>query len=1099
MEKITGKKGGSSNARTPKESPDSLLSIATAKILLALGEGEFAGGLSDKDIFLDGTPIRSADGTLNFPGVKWEFRPGTQAQDYIPGLPAVENEITINTPLKATQPWTRAISNTQLSAVRVRFGFPSFQRMKDNGDVVGYRVEYKIELSTDGGGYVTVLNGAFDGKTTSLYERSHRIDLPPARTGWQLRVSRTTPDSTSSRIVDTTNIEAYSEIIDAKLRYPNTALIFVSFDAKQFNAIPRISVRARGRQIRVPTTYDPVTRTYSGTWDGSFKWAWSNNPAWVFYDLVLSDRFGIGVRLDATQVDKWELYRIAQYCDQPVPDGTGGSGTEPRFICDVYIQSQNEAFTVLRDLASIFRGMTYWGGDQLFALADMPRDMTYVYTGANVINGKFSYASGSEKNRYSTAMVSWSNPDNHYADEVEAVMEPDLVRRYDVRQTQISAIGCTRRTEANRRGRWALLTNAKDRMVSFDTGMEGQIPLPGYIIGVADHDLSGRIMGGRISQVNGRVLTLDRAPDAKAGDRLIVNLPSGKSQSRTIQAVSGRNVTVSAAFSETPEREAVWSVDAQDVAIQQYRVTSVEDNNDGTWTISAVQHNPDKYAAIDSGARLDERPISAIPPGVQAPPEAVTLTSYSRVVQNLSVETLRVSWTAAPGAVAYECQWRKDNGDWVNVPRTSSLGFEVQGIYAGRYMARVSAVNASDVASVWQNSEEVTLTGKVGQPPVPVNFRTMSINWGIQIDWNFPDGADDTLMTEIQYATAADGSDALLLSDVPYPAHSYTQLGLRAGQIFWYRARLVDRIGNQSAWTDWVRGMANDNAEDYLRDIADDFMTKEDGEALLSQITLDPEAILQNALNGHDTVRQQWKQYGKNRAGIMQAQTLAADANKSVAALETTVNAKFEGFEATASRLEQATADNTSAISEINDTVVAKFGEVAAAVEGKMDAYVDASGGSAIYTMKTGVQYKGKYYDAGMSVAVTINGAQVDTRFAVNANQFVVMSGSGDNRYSPFAVSNGQVFMNSTFIQDGTITNAKIGAVIQANNYAAGKTGWMINKSGAAEFNNVTVRGTIVATEGRFSMTGAGNTVVINGNGVTVNLANGGRIILGTW
>ncbi|EPR9087649.1 host specificity protein J [Cronobacter dublinensis] len=1064
MEKITGKKGGGDKPRTPHESPDSLQSIATAKILLALGEGEFAGGLTDKDIFLDGTPIRSADGTLNFPGVKWEFRPGTQAQTYIPGVPSVENEITINTQLKATQPWTRAISNTQLSAVRVRLGVPSLQRMKDNGDVVGYRVDYKIELSTDGGGYVTVLNGAFDGKTTSLYERSHRIDLPPARTGWQLRVRRTTVDSTSSRIVDTTNIEAYSEIIDAKLRYPNTALLFVSFNAKQFSNIPQISLRARGRQIRVPTTYDPVARTYSGTWDGSFKWAWSNNPAWVFYDLVLSDRFGTGDRLDATQVDKWELYRIAQYCDQPVPDGTGGSGTEPRFLCDVYIQSQAEAFTVLRDLASIFRGMTYWAGNQLAALADMPRDMTYVYTRANVIDGKFSYASGSEKNRYSTAMVSWSNPENHYTDEVEAVMEPDLVRRYGVRQTQISAIGCTRRTEANRRGRWALLTNAKDRMVSFATGLEGMIPLPGHIIGVADQYLSGRVMGGRISQVNGRALTLDRAPDAKAGDRLIVNLPSGKSQARTLQAVSGRNVTVSAVFSETPEREAVWSVDAQDVAIQQYRVTSVEDNNDGTWTISAVQHNPDKYAAIDSGARLDERPVSAIPPGAQVPPVSVTLSSYSRVVQGLSVETLRVAWPAAPGAVAYECQWRKDNGDWVNVPRTSSLGFEVQGIYAGRYMARVSAVNASDVASVWQTSDEVTLTGKVGQPPLPLNFRTTPINWGIQIDWNFPDGADDTLMTEIQYAAAPDGSDALLLSDVPYPARSYTQLGLRAGQIFWYRARLVDRIGNQSAWTAWVRGMANDNAEDYLGDIAGDFMTKEDGEALLSQITLDPEAILQNALGGHDTVNQQWKLYGNNRAGIIEARTLAADAGKSVAALETTVNAKFDDFNATASRLEKATADNTSAISEINDTVVAQFEDVAAAVEGKMDAYVDANGGSAIYTMKTGVEYKGQYYDAGLSVAVTINGTAVDTRFAVNANQFVVMSGSGNNRYSPFAVVNGQVFMNSAFIQDGTITSAKIGAFIQSTNYVAGTSGWRLDKNGNFELNGSGGNGRMLIT-----------------------------------
>ncbi|ELY4385906.1 host specificity protein J, partial [Cronobacter turicensis] len=522
-------------------------------------------------------------------------------------------------------------------------------------------------------------------------------------------------------------------------------------------------------------------------------------------------------------------------------------------------------------------------------------------------------------------------------------------------------------------------------------------------------------------------LTLDRVPDAKAGDRLIVNLPSGKSQARTLQAVSGRNVTVSAVFSETPEREAVWSVDAQDVAIQQYRVTSVEDNNDGTWTISAVQHNPDKYAAIDSGARLDERPVSAIPPGVQAPPASVTLSSYSRVVQNLSVETLRVSWPAAPGAVAYECQWRKDNGDWVNVPRTSSLGFEVQGIYAGRYMARVSAVNASDVASVWQTSVEVALTGKVGQPPAPLNFRTTPINWGIQLDWSFPDGADDTLMTEIQYAAATDSSDALLLSDVPYPAHSYTQLGLRAGQVFWYRARLVDRIGNQSAWTGWVRGMANDNADDYLGDIAGDFLTSADGERLTSSLDKSIEAALQNALANNATVDHQWRQLGEVRAEILTVKTTIAEVDNSLADLETDVRAQI--------------------------------GDMSAQVQEKLTALVNSNGSSAIHTLKVGVKINGIEYLAGMSVAAIAEaGKPVVTRVAFNADQFVLMSGSDTTQYSPFAVVNGQVFISSAFIQNGSITsakihdaainNAKIGTSIYSTGYtAANQGGWCLSKT----------------------------------------------------
>ncbi|MCS3433710.1 host specificity protein J, partial [Klebsiella sp. BIGb0407] len=858
MANIKGRKGGSSNARTPTESPDSLHSIATAKILIGLGEGEFADGITAKDILFDGTPIESTDGTVNYPGVTWEFRAGTQMQDYIPGMPAVENEITINTALKANQPWTRAISNTQLSAVRVRLGVPALQRQTDDGDVVGYHVDYKIELSTDGGGYSTVLNGAFDGKTTSLYERSHRIDLPKANTGWQVRVTRSTPDSTSNRITDTTNIAAYSEIIDAKLRYPNTALLFVTFDAKQFNNIPQISVKARGRIIRVPSNYDPVSRTYSGTWDGSFKWAYSNNPAWVYYDILLSERFGLGDRISAYQIDKWELYPIAQYCDQLVPDGRGG--TEPRFLCDVYIQSQNEAFTVLRDLASIFRGMTYWSNNQVVAIADMPAandERNYVYTRANVIDGKFIYSSGSERDRYSTAIVSFSDPDNHYSDEPEPVFEADLVRRYGVRKTSITAIGCTRRTEANRRGRWILLTNAKDRLITFNAGLDGFIPQPGRIIYVADQSLSGRIMGGRVSSVTGRVITLDRIPDATVGDRLLVNLPSGKSEARTIQAVNGKLITVSTAWSVAPEPEAVWSIDARDVAIQQYRVTSVKDNDDNTFTISGVYHNPDKYAAIDSGARLDERPISAIPPGVQAPPTDVSIESYSRVVQGLSVETMRISWLAPNNAIAYECQWRKDNGDWVNTPRINSLGFDVEGIYSGRYTARVRAINASDISSVWATSTEVGLTGKVGSPPKPLGFTaSQNVVFGIELNWGFPANTGDTLKTEIQYSATGKADDAILLADVPYPQRRYQQMGLKSGQRFMYRAQLVDKTGNQSGYTDWIQGEASIDVSDItdaiLNEIKDSDLFKEILESALEEsekVAALADAIRDNAEN----------------------------------------------------------------------------------------------------------------------------------------------------------------------------------------------------------------------------------------------------------
>ena len=1018
---LKGRKGGSSSSRTPTEQPDDLQSVAKAKILVALGEGEFAGQLTGNDIYLDGTALENADGSQNFSGVTWEFRAGTQAQKYIQGIPGTENEISVGTEVSSATAWTRTFTNTQLSAVRLRLKWPSLFKQEDDGDLVGYSVNYAIDLQTDGGTWQTVLNTSVTGKTTSGYERSHRIDLPQAGSTWTIRLRKITSDANSAKIGDTMMLQSFTEVIDAKLRYPNTALLYVEFDSSQFNgSIPQISCEPRGRVIRVPDTYDPETRTYSGTWTGAFKWAWTDNPAWIFYDLVVSDRFGLGHRLTAANIDKWTLYQVAQYCDQMVPDGKGGNGTEPRYTCNVYIQDRNDAYTVLRDFAAIFRGMTYWGGDQIVALADMPRDVDYSYTRANVVGGRFTYSSSTTKSRYTTALVSWSDPGNAYADAMEPVFEQALVARYGFNQLEMTAIGCTRQSEANRKGRWGILTNNKDRVVSFDVGLDGNIPQPGYIIAVADELLSGKVMGGRISAVNGRVIKLDRVADAAPGDRLILNLPSGASQSRTIQAVNGESVTVTTAYSETPQAEAVWVVESDELYAQQYRVVSVSDNDDGTFSITGAWHDPDKYARIDTGAIIDQRPVSVIPPGNQSPPSNIVISSFSVVQQNISVETMRVSWDQAQNAIAYEAQWRRNDGNWVNMPRSSTTSFDVPGIYAGRYLVRVRAINAAEISSGWGYSEEKTLTGKVGNPPKPVGFTATGINWGIRLNWGFPANTGDTLKTEIQYTANSDFSDPLLLSDVPYPSAEYTQLGLKAGQEFWYRAQLVDRTGNESGYTDWIRGMSNDNADDYLGDIADDFLTSADGERLTGDIDTNIEGILQNALANHGTVEHQWAQYGEVRADVLVVKTTIAEVDKAMAELSTQVQAQIE--------------------------------DVTAALEDKLTAVVDASGASAIYTLKVGVRVNGIMYNAGMSIAVLAQAGQpIVTRVGFNANQFVLMSGSGDTQYSPFAVVNGQVFISSGFIQDGTITNAKIGNFIQSNNYVAGQSGWKLDKGGTWE------------------------------------------------
>ena len=1270
---IRGRKGGGSKSRTPTEQPDDLQSVAKAKILIALGEGEFSGQLTGKDIYLDGTAIENADGSQNFSGVTWEFRPGTQAQKYIQGIPGTENEISVGTEVSSATAWTRTFTNTQLSAVRVRLKWPSLYQQEDDSDLVGYSVKYAIDLQTDGGAWQTVLNTSVTGKTTSGYERSHRIDLPQAGSTWTLRLRKITADANSAKIGDTMTLQSFTEVIDAKLRYPNTALLYIEFDSSQFNgSIPQISCEPRGRVIRVPDTYDPETRTYSGTWTGAFKWAWTDNPAWIFYDLVVTDRFGLGDRLTAANIDKWTLYQVAQYCDQMVPDGKGGSGTEPRYTCNVYVQERNDAYTVLRDFAAIFRGMTYWGGDQIVALADMPRDVDYSYTRANVIDGRFTYASSTTKSRYTTALVSWSDPGNAYADAMEPVFEQALVARYGFNQLEMTAIGCTRQSEANRKGRWGILTNNKDRVVSFDVGLDGNIPQPGYIIAVADEMLSGKVMGGRISAVNGRVIKLDRVADAAAGDRLILNLPSGASQSRTIQAVNGESVTVTTAYSETPQAEAVWVVESNELYAQQYRVVSVADNDDGTFTITGAWHDPDKYARIDTGAIIDQRPVSVIPPGNQSPPANIVISSFSVVQQNISVETMRVSWDQAQNAIAYEAQWRRNDGNWVNVPRSSTTSFDVPGIYAGRYLVRVRAINAAEISSGWGYSEEKTLTGKVGNPPKPVGFiASDNVVFGIELSWGFPANTDDTLKTEIQYSLTGTEEDAMLLADVPYPQRKYQQMGLKAGQIFWYRAQLVDRSGNESGYTEWVRGQASIDVSDVSSVILEDMKEsqtfkdliesavessekfaeladaiKENANGLAAAVGSNKqtaEAIIGNALAIADVVVRQTAQQGANSATFEQLREVIATETEArvtdVTRLEAKTAQNEAGItdvrqalatetEARASAVSQLTAatqaasdkadsaaavgaQNTASITDLSQVVTdldssmasrleelgaqtdkasggiqsnsialitstlaqvdqqvrlsAQYGDSKASIDridnvmasdreatarSLLSLQTDVNGNKAainslnqtfsnyqqatatqingitatinghtsaittnaqaianvngdlkaMYSIKVAVDANGKQYAAGMGIGVENTPSGMQSQVLFLADRFAVMMQAGGTPTIVFTTQNGQLIIRDAVIGEGTIGNTKIGNYIQSSTWdGTGNVGWHINKSGYAVFNNVTVRGSIYATNGNFSFNGSGNTTVINGNGVTINIPGGGRIVLGTW
>lgn len=837
---IFGAKGGESQPKQAVESPDSLRSTNIAKILLAVGEGEFDGVPTDRDIYLDNTPIADASGNVNFPGVKWEWRPGSVEQSYIQGIPSVENETSVNVELRSDNPFTRALSNTQLSAVRVRMSWPRLAKQESNGDTRGYRIEYAIDIATDGGAYVEAHLGAVDGKSTNGYQRSVRVNLPKATSGWMLRVRRLTPNANSGTVADTMTMAGYTEIIDQKIRYPNTALLYIEFDAQQFQNIPAVTVKCKAKRWPVPSTYDPITRTYSGVWDGTFKLAWTNNPAFVTYGLCVEDRFGLGKRIKPWMVDKWEMYRIAQYCDQMVPNGVGGQ--EPRFLCDMNLQGRAEAWTLLRDLSAIYRGMVYWAHGSLFMQADMPRaqDIDYVFTRSNVIDGEFVYGGAERSTHYSRALVSYDNPANNYDTDVIPVTDNTLQRRYRDRPIELSAIGCTRASEAQRRGKWALLSNSQDRTVTFKTGMEGRIPLPGFVIPVADELVAGRPNGGRISSAAGRVVTLDRDTPIKAGDRLIVNLPNGTAQARTVHSVAGRAVTVTTEYSLQPEPELQWAIDYDDLAVQLFRVLKTTRTQEGNYEITALEFNPSKFAAIDTGAKLDERPISVIPVTTVAPPVSVSLSSGHMIDQGIAVSTMTIAWPAVAGAVAYDVEWRKDNGNWIRLQRTGAASVDVVGIYAGAYLARVRSVSAFDITSIWKSSNLTQLNGKEGLPPAVTFLTTESLLFGIGIKWGLPAGAEDTERTELWYSEGTDLGAATKLADLAYPQSEHVMQGLRAGQRFFFWARLVDRSGNVGPFypvaPTVVTGIASADAGPILEQIKDQITESELGKELTSKI-----------------------------------------------------------------------------------------------------------------------------------------------------------------------------------------------------------------------------------------------------------------------
>ncbi|WP_414605118.1 host specificity protein J [Stenotrophomonas pavanii] len=1110
-----GKSG--SNGRTPVETPDSLHSMAVARIIDLVSEGEIRGLVAgNQSIYLNQVPIQNPDGGLNFAGVTVDTRSGTQDQEYIPGFPSVENEISVNVELRSDQPVVRTVSGSDLSAVRIRLAVPSLQRVdEENGDRNGYSIDYAVDLSVDGGAYTTVLNDAITGKTTTQYERSRRIELP-AGSQWQVRIRRLTPNQNNSLISDTVNVLSMTEIIDVKLRYPNSALCAVQVDASQFQNIPSRSYRVWGRIIRVPSNYDPSGRTYSGVWDGTFKSSWTNNPAWVFFDIVTNDRFGLGNRIPLDWVDKWRLYQIAQYCDQLVSDGLGGQ--EPRFTCSLYLQSRADAYKVLQDMAGMFRGISFYVAGQIMASADMPKDPGPTYSQANVIDGRFHYEGSGRKARHTVALVSWTDPDDFGRQKVEVVQHLDAIARYGVNQTEVTAIGCHSRAQAQRVGNHILYTESLEtETVSFAVGLDALNCMPGDVIQVADPNRAGRRNAGRIRAAGASSLTLDLVPETmEVGDTLRATLPNGRTEGRTINGIDAATgvVTVSAPWSAVPVPQSVWATESSDLVLQLFRVIAVTEGEELTYNITALKHVPGKYAAIDDGTRLEMPPISIIPPSVQPPPTNVALSSHVVIEQGIATPTLTIQWDPADKAIAYDVEWRRDDLNWVRAGRVATSSIEVPGIYAGQYLARVRAVNALNAVSLPAMSPLTTIAGKTEPPPAVTSLTATSIAFGIRLTWAFPPGATDTQRTEIWRSPSPNRETATKLGDYAYPQNRLELDGLAAGARFFFWARLVDRSGNIGPWYPegtGVMGEASTDQSEYDAYFAGKISESALGQALRGKIdsidqivpliwdaaaTYEPgQTVVYNGKiwswqgtspGNEEPPGTNWQDVGD---AIAEAGAVAGRVNT----LELQVNDPETGLQAIGQKtdglfvqlnvqaagdedwgagdetvfagtltIQTVIAEGDYAQAKRTDTVQAQVGETKAAVEQTSLALVDLNGKiSATYTLRAQVTSDGRIYGAGFGLGVE---QQPDGSFQSQAlfqvDRFALINIANNVTTAPFVVQNGQTFISQALIGTGWIQNAMIGDVIQSTAVGAGgQPRWKLDKNASLTMRGVNANG----------------------------------------
>lgn len=1024
---------GGGKASTPKLLNDNLKSKQYYKVLDLISEGPIWGPIDQSHLssfLVNKTPITSANGDVNINGVTVAWRPGSETQSPINGFSAIEATTIINTDVTQATPLVRTVTDVDVTRVRFNVGVSSLVEQDSKGNQKETSVTLVLETRVGNAAWDIAETVTITGKQNGEYLEAHVINAPDTKP-FDIRVRRITPDSTVDTLVNGTIWNSYVEITDDNLNYPFSAIAGSVIDRDQYTDTPSRTYHLRGLIVDVPDNYDPINRTYSGLWTGGFKSAWTNNPAWLFRALVKNNRYGLSRRAGYIDVDDGSLYILSQYCDQLVDDGYGGR--EPRMTLNAYITEQASARNILDNIAGMFRGIALWDGMRLAVSIDAPQDPIAAITNANVVDGTFIYSSTKCSDRFNAVVVSWTDPDNGWEQQKEYVSDDDLIARFDYNETTLESFGCTSRGQAWRAGKWLLETAKREtKKVQFQMARDAIAFTPGDIIELMDNNYAAARLGGRIISHAGAVITVDAdlSSVAGSGDSISLVGSNGKLVKYEIKSVAGRVVTLKSTPAWVRDGT-VFVISTGQIATRLFRIIGIsEAENNSTYTINAAQHDPNKQAIVDEGAVFEI-------PNDSANGYRVPNIENLRII-NTNSETVQVTatWETATTTkkLVFELYVYSMDGRVVAQYETDLFRFDFYGIDAGSYTLGVRGRNENGMKGA-----ETQISLVIGAPAAP-SF----------IQWTPGFFSADIVPVMSVSATTDTSFEFWFTGEVPASSLSnveneaqflgratqWTLHALKADTTYYMYVRTKNAFGVSS----FVQSSGKASSDipgmiDYIDEAIRDTQTFKN---LTANIETNIEGMLQNALDNDSSVDHQFKQYGEVRADIITVSTTIADVSQAMA--------------------------------QQNTLVQAQIGDLTSSVNQKLTATVNSDGtASAFYDVGLQILRNGQYYKTGMAMGIEPSGGGYKSTIAFSADQFGIYTGSTAGSYQlAFAALNGQVFLRSAFIQDGTIDNAKIGNFIQSTNYVSGSTGWKIDKSGSIESNgNVPGQGRMFISSNR--------------------------------